>query len=341
MYMNIKVLVPAGAVIPALRAEASGMTIGAFIEPEAMHAPRHNKRSLPLGRKEMSLQRRAPLPAPAPAPVTKLAAPYFGRFVLTTATSSIRSGHVVPLNAMGVVRFMSYNGDVVVGSDINTTEVRFESMTGNVRIDDGAQIIAYREAHLASQTGNIELRPRSSLFSTVTIASTQNGGILGGAEVDAGIWRTNRTVELKTSNGAVHAAVGVHKVTQRNWNPGNLVRVEAESKNGNVDVRVVDQDAGPTLHSNVISNVGASSARMHPSFVGSWELEGSRGSSSATPPPAGDPRHFVRTEHKESPMTLLDKGTIGSDGAATKGAAPDASHVTVRSSLGAAKLAFT
>lgn len=321
LYMNIKVLIPAGSVISSFTTETSGMSVGVFTEPEPV-SPSLTKSSRSINQRNS-----------ARSPSKKLANPYFGRFVVKTGTKSIRTSKELPIEAKGVVKMVSSNGDVIVSSDVHTTEVRLESLTGNIRILEGVQVIAWRESHVKSGTGDIELQPRSLFYSTDIVAQTANGRIFGGEQDHAGVWRTNKTLVLKTSNGNVHAAVDVKKVTNPAFNRGKLIRVEAESTNGNVDLSFVNQDAGTKLHGKANSKIGSVSARMFPSFEGTWQLQGSLGST-VEPPPLTDRRKFVIANKKSDPVSFRAKGTIMSSHPESE------SEVQVHTSLGKANLAF-
>ena len=131
----------------------------------------------------------------------------------------------------------------------------------------------------------------------------------------------------------MHAAVDVKKVTNPAFNRGKLIRVEAESTNGNVDLSFVNQDAGTKLHGKANSKIGSVSARMFPSFEGTWQLQGSLGST-VEPPPLTDRRKFVIANKKSDPVSFRAKGTIMSSHPESE------SEVQVHTSLGKANLAF-
>lgn len=331
LIMHIKILIPSGSIIPALKVQASGLSVGVFAEPDGKYADK--RRSLrsasaaPIHQKRAAVQQRA------------LSAPQFGRFIVQTATTPVRFGSHVPISAIGNIKATTYNGDIVVEGELSAAEIRLETMTGSVRIEENSHVTAWRESRVISQNGNIELKRSSWFYSSELLARTDNGNILGGgkaAPLGSGVWKTNKTLEMKTSNGAIHASYEVHMPTDILLNPSKGIRVETESKNGIVDVAFVGQEEGTKLHAKVTTSVGSAIAHMHKAFIGKWQLEGSRGNSKVTPPSAGDPREFHRGDRKQGTTKVREDGTIGRQ---DDDAAKD-SNVFVHSSLGSAELSF-
>ncbi|PWN38246.1 uncharacterized protein FA14DRAFT_188258 [Meira miltonrushii] len=324
LLMRIQILIPAGATVAALNVQASAMSIGGFVEPEMILTHQESR----------ALQ-------PAHAKRDQLAHPYFGRFILQSGVTPVRIGANVPIQALGVVKVTTYNGDIIIDSNINSGEVRFETMTGSIRLEENSQVTAWRESRLISQTGNIELKRNSWFDSSYILAKTNNGNILGGGKdhagsKDGGIWKTNKTIEMYTSNGAIHASYAVRLPTDSFLNPTKNVRVETESKNGGVDVVFVDHEKGTGLQAKLTTSVGIVFARMHKAFVGKWQLEGSLSGSGMTPPPSKDQRGFKSIERSKDVIRLQEHGTIGpQDSEAAKD-----SSVLIRSSLGGAQLSF-
>jgi hypothetical protein len=315
LVMHTRILLPSGAIVPALKVQASAMSIGAFAQPLA------------------DKQKRAPIA------VTNVQPPQFGRLILQTATSPILIGRNVSVSSVGTVKATTYNGDIVLEGTIHSPEVRLETMTGNVRIAADTEVIAWRESKVSSQTGNIDIAERSTFFSGEMVVKTSNGNILGGGKggsSDHGVWKTNKTLDMQTFNGAVHASFKLVRSTDAFANPTNLVRVEVESKNGAVDTVFDDQESGTPLQAKVLTGVGAASARMAPSFVGTWELEGSRGASSVQQPKANDPRPFIDRGIQGDLIKIRQQGSIGGEQDETK----KQSSVMVQSSLGGAQLIF-
>jgi hypothetical protein len=324
LLMRIQVLIPSGATVAALNVQASAMSIGGFVEPEMILT--HQK-----GRALQSTQKKR----------DSLANPYFGRFILQSGVTPIRIGANVPIQALGVVKVTTYNGDIIIDGHINSGEVRFETMTGSIRLEENSQVTAWRESRLISQTGNIELKRNSWFDSTYILAKTSNGNILGGGKDhlgsnDGGIWKTNKTIEMHTSNGAIHASYAVRMPTDSFLNPTKNIRIETESNNGGVDVVFVEQEQGTGLQAKLTTSVGIVFARMHKAFVGKWQLEGSIAGSGVTPPQSKDQRDFKSIDRKKDVIRLQEHGTIGSQDSE---AAKDSS-ILIRSSLGGAKLSF-
>lgn len=331
LLMRIQVLIPEGSTVAALNVQASAMSIGGFVEPKLI-LPHHGKRSLtPSLTKKDELQPRR----------DSLANPYFGRFILQSGVTDIRIGPNVPIEALGMVKVTTYNGDIIIDGHINAGEVRYETMTGTIRLEENSQVIAWRDSRLVSQTGNIELKRNSVFDSTHIVAKTNNGNILGGGKDharsnDGGIWKSNKTIEMHTSNGAIHASYAIRMPTDSFLNPTKNIRVETESKNGGVDVVFLEQDKGTGLQAKMSTSIGSVFAHMHKAFVGKWQLEGSISGSEVIPPPSKDQREFKTIDQKKDMTKLQAHGTVGNqDGEAAKD-----SSILIRSSLGGAKLSF-
>ncbi|UZJ51377.1 hypothetical protein CBS101457_000697 [Exobasidium rhododendri] len=310
LMLFITVLIPSGAAIPEFRTQASAMNIGAFTPPHSVSTlkNKHNTRDA-------------------------LIPPTFGRFSARTITGSIQTGTDMVLDANGLIQFGTSNGNIMIAGRLHSQAVRLESLTGNIVLEEGCQITASRESQLTTQTGSIELKKNSWVLSGEILGKATNGGIKGGLE--GGIWRTNKTIELHSSNGAIRAAIEVLRPTDRFYNPTEIVSVAAKSMNGAVDLHYVNQEKGVVLRSNVDTSVGVATAEMGANFEGEWKLEGSKGSV-VIPTGQEDPRTYTSLERKEGNTNVKEQGSIWFDSKATHGA----SQSTVRSSLGIAQLRF-
>lgn len=310
LSMAITVLIPAGSSIPAFRTQASAMNIAAFAKPEERSVKAQERRD-----------------------ESHLAPPTFGRFSARTGTGSIRTGNEVPLNAMGLIHFTTSNGDIAVAGSLHSQKVRLETWNGNIRLEEGCHVTGTRESQLITRTGFIDLKRGSWVTSGELQGKALIGGIIGGAE--GGTWRTNKSLELHTSNGAIRAPVEVLKPTDLFYNPSQVVSVQAKSENGGVDLRYVGHERGVTLRSSVTTSIGAATAHMHANYEGEWSMEGTQGSTTSAPG-QGDPRTFASKGRMEGPINVKEQGTIWFDPAAKH----SDSQTLVRSSIGTAQLRF-
>lgn len=308
LTFHIKVFIPSGGLIPAFRADASAMTIGAFAQTES------HKGTTARG--------------------VALMPPKFGRFVVRTGTGNIKTGSDMVLDAVGMVHLQSSNGNISLSGHIHSQEVRVNTLAGNVRLEEGCQVTASREASITTNMGSIALRKNSFIFSGELLGKALNGAIEGG--VDGGVWRTNKTLQLHTTYGAIQAAVEVVKPTNLYVNRADAVFVDVDSKNGRVDVSYVGHDKDLALHSTVKATLGEAKVKMHPNFEGLWTAEGTIGST-MIPPAEGDARHLKSYDQKGSKVKVKLQGEIWFD--------PSAKHrkeaqSSVSSTLGKAQMNF-
>jgi hypothetical protein len=310
LTFHIKVLVPAGSLIPAFRTDASAMNVAAFAHTDSPRA--------------------ATIRDAAPS----MAAPTFGKFAISTASGNIRTGGDFNLKAIGMVHLQTRTGDISVSGETHAQEVRISTIAGNIRLEEGCQVTAWREAAVTTKAGTISLQKGSWIMSQDMLGKAESGAIEGG--IDGGVWRTNKTLQLHTSNGAIRSAVEVVKPTDQWANKAGVVYVDAESKNGLVDVSYVNQDKSTALHGTVKATIGEAKVKMHSNFEGLWTLEGTIGSN-MIPPADGDPRHLKTYNQKGSKIKVKQQGELWFD--------PNEKHreqaqMYVSSTLGKAQLSF-
>lgn len=315
LTLFIKVLVPAGSLIPSFRAEASAMNIGAFSQPDALQTT-----------KDKSVQVRTASP---------LAPAKFGRLVIRTDSGMIRTGKEAILDAIGIIHFHSTNGDINLSGKIHSQEVRVDTINGNIRLEEGCQVTASRESLITTKLGTIELRKNSWILSGELLGKSESGGIEGGAE--GGVWKTNKTLQLHTTIGPIRAAIEIVKSTDQSYNHVDVVYVDAESKNGNVEVTYVGHEEKATLHSTVTALVGSAAAKMHKNFEGFWSAEGLKEKSKVTRPADGDSRQFKLIAKNDGIIKVQEKGEIWFNSSSKH---DEKAQASVKSSVGAAHLEF-
>lgn len=315
LTLFIKILVPAGSIIPSFRAEASAMNIGVFSQPDPLQIY-----------KGKGLQVRS-VSSPVP--------PKFGRFIVRTDSGMIRTGKKAALDALGIIHFHSTNGNIYLSGKIHSQEVRVDTINGNITLEEDCQVTASRESLLTTKLGTIGLQKHSWILSGELLGKSENGAIEGGPE--GGVWKTNKTLQLHTTVGPIHAAIEIIKSTDQSYNHVDVVYVDAESKNGNVDITYVGHEERTTLHSTITAMVGSASAKMHSNFEGFWSLEGLKEKSKVTRPANNDPRHYQLGAKNDGIINMQQKGQLWFNSSSKH---DEKAQTSVKSSIGAAHLEF-